>query len=117
MDNKEFRETITEAYRVRDKIEYIDDKSVYFKKYSIVSMILMGVVTIVALCTKVFGVAILSGAFLMISALLFWANNRKYKKVRFAVGRRLPIIMGILQIQVIIALIAMISFQGGYGSL
>lgn len=117
MDIKEIRETIAEVYRVRDQIEYIGDKSKPFKVYCIVSMSLMGVLTIAALCTRIFGVAILSFILLLIIALLLWANNRDYKKVRFAVGRRLPIIIGMLQSMVIFAFVAMFSFQMMHGGM
>lgn len=105
MDSKEIKEAIGEVYKVRNKIENVDSHSELFKKYCIVSMILMGIVTIVALCTKVPGVPILSGIFILIFALFFWANNREHKKVRIDIGRGLPVIMGMLQVMVIVALI------------
>lgn len=111
MDTKELKEAATEIYRVRDKIENIDDHSKLFKKYCQVSMILMAVVIIVALCTQIFGVAIVAGCLLLIIALLFWANSREYKKVRFAVSRNLPIMLGMVQIFVIIALIGSIFLK------
>lgn len=111
MDNNEIKETISEVIKIKNKIENVDEKSEPFKKYCKISMILMGVVTIVALCTQIWGVAILSGIFILIFALMFWANNREHKKVRIDIGRGLPVIMGMLQVMVIIALIGSIALK------
>ena len=111
MDNNDLKETIAEAIKVRNKIVNVDEKSKPFRKYCIFSMALMGVVTIVALCTQIWGVAILAGIFILIFALMFWANNREHKKVRIDVGRGLPVIMGMLQVMVIVALIGSIVLK------
>lgn len=116
MDSKEIKEIIGETYKVRSKIENIDSHSNLFKKYCIVSMCLMGIVTIVALCTKIFGVAILSGILILIFALLFWANNRESKKVKIDIGRLLPVFMGMLQVMVIVALIGTLAMRIHMGS-
>lgn len=111
MDNNDLKETIAEAIKVRNKIVNVDEKSKPLRKYCIFSMALMGVVTIVALCTQIWGVAILAGIFILIFALMFWANNREHKRVRIDVGRGLPVIMGMLQVMVIVALIGSIVLK------
>lgn len=111
MDNNEIKEAVTEAIKIRNKIQNVDEKSEPLKKYCKVSMILMGVVAIAGLCTKIWGVAILAGLLVPIFALMLWANNREHKKVRVDVGRGLPVMLGMIQVMIIVALIGSIYLK------
>lgn len=111
MDNNEIKEAVTEAIKIRNKIQNVDEKSEPLKKYCKVSMILMGVVAIAGLCIQSWGVAILAGLLIPIFALMLWANNREHKKVRIDVGRGLPVMMGMIQVMIIVALIGSIYLK------
>lgn len=100
--------------RIRNKVYMFDEHSKPLNIYCFVMIAILAVVFIVGLILKIEFLLVFAGIFLGIMLLMLWANNRQAKRVRFAIGRPLVIILPILMIQVIIGTIFMYSTRNSF---
>lgn len=96
---------LDEFRRVRNKIYLIDEHSKPLNIYCYVMIGICAIAFIAGLISKVVFLPIFTGFFIVVLLLMLWANNRETKRVRFAVGRPLIVILPVLLIFVIFAAI------------
>ena len=97
--------------RVRNKIYMCDEHSKPLNIYCYVMLSILAVMFICGFIFKLEFLPIFAGIFMLIILLMLWANNRQTKRVRFAVGRPLIVIIPILIIQVIFASVFMYNMR------
>lgn len=98
---------LDEFRRVRNRIYTVDEHS---KPLNIYCYVMLGILAVMFICGFIFKLEFLpifAGIIMLIILLMLWANNREAKRVRFAVGRPLLVIIPILIIQVIFASVFM----------
>lgn len=87
--------------RVRNKILMFDDHSKPLNIYCFVMIALFAVIGLASLILRIPFVSVFAAFLIVVLLLMLWANNRKTKRVRFAVGRPLVVILPLLMIQLI----------------
>lgn len=105
---------LDEYRRVRNKITLFDEHS---KPLNIYCFVMIGILAVMFICGFIFKLEFLpifSGIFILIILLMLWANNRQSKRVRFAIGRPLVVILPILIIQLIFVSVFMYNTRESY---
>lgn len=101
-----------DGYRsLRNKLTLFDENS---KALNIYCYVMLGVLAVMFICGFIFKLEFLSifaGIFILIVLLMLWSNNRQSKRVRFAIGRPLVIILPLLIIQIIFASVFMYNMS------
>ena len=93
--------------RVRNKILTFDEHSKPLNIYCFVMIALFAVIGLASLILRIPFVSVFAAILIGILLLMLWANNRKTKRVRFAVGRPLVVILPLLMIQLIFVTVFM----------
>ena len=102
---------LDEYRRVRNRIYTVDEHS---KPLNIYCYVMLSILAIMFVCGFIFKLEFLpvfAGIFMLVVLLMFWANNRQAKRVRFAVPRLLLVFIPIFIIQVIAVSVFMYNMQ------
>lgn len=105
---------LDEYRRVRNRLRFFDEHSKPLNIYCYVMLGILAVMFIAGFVLKLEFLPIFAGIFILITLLMLWSNNRESKRVRFAIGRPLVVIMPLLVIQIIFASVFMYSNRDSY---
>ena len=100
---------LDEYRRIRNKLTLVDEHSKPLNIYCYVLLGILAVMFIMGFILKLEFLPIFSGFLILIVLLMLWANNRKSKRVRFAIGRPLLVILPFIIIMLIFASVFMYS--------